>query len=278
MPDDLTRAQEEAVRRLLAGARETAPMPDDVAARLDAVLADLAGTTASAPADAAGEAEETPATVVPLRRRRWPRLVLAAAAVTAVGLGTVQVLDRTGGGLGDDSAPADSAGRADGGTSELEVAEGHTLDAPAEPRDGDAAVADDGPPVAGKKELGDRHDRRATVTLTGLDRALQAEGLPPVGRLRTVGLTGRGRPHANGYASSGDRLDHVIARSAAVAGWTCGPLYAVPDGATYTSTTRPDTLVVAHPPANGIRIVEVYDCAGDEPRRSSTVVTLTTPE
>ena len=41
---DLTPAEEERVRRLLADARHTEPMPDEVVARLDGVLADLAET------------------------------------------------------------------------------------------------------------------------------------------------------------------------------------------------------------------------------------------
>ena len=60
-PDDLPADPDtEAVRRLLADARHTGPMPDDVADRMDAVLTDLAAgpvespTPVPAPADAIG--------------------------------------------------------------------------------------------------------------------------------------------------------------------------------------------------------------------------------
>jgi hypothetical protein len=72
----------EAVRRLLSDARHTGPMPDDVAARLDRALADLA----HAPE------HQTSADVVPLdvegrrRRRRAAGLLVAAAAVVVGGV------------------------------------------------------------------------------------------------------------------------------------------------------------------------------------------------
>jgi len=92
---------EELVRRLLADARHDEPVPADVAAHLDAVLADLAGP-------------RVPEGVTPLRapqrvrRRRWGvALVAAAAAVTAIA-----VAPRIGspGGGSDDSTASDSAG------------------------------------------------------------------------------------------------------------------------------------------------------------------------
>ena len=47
MSDPELTPTEEQVRRLLADARHTEPMPDDVAARLDGVLADLPDELAS---------------------------------------------------------------------------------------------------------------------------------------------------------------------------------------------------------------------------------------
>ncbi len=66
--------REAALRRLLADARETGPPPPEVTARLDDALAAL------------GRGEEPtggPAPVVPLRRRRVRRALLAAGAVAA---------------------------------------------------------------------------------------------------------------------------------------------------------------------------------------------------
>lgn len=81
MPEDPTPADptDEAVRRLLADARHTEPMPADVADRLDRVLADLGSS----------RPEERTATVVPLASRRRRRLatgLVAAAAVVAAGV------------------------------------------------------------------------------------------------------------------------------------------------------------------------------------------------
>ncbi len=100
-PDQtLTPEQDARVRRLLADARHTDPMPGDVVARLDRVLAGLADEPARA------------ATVVRLadRRRRATRLLVAAAAVVAVGFGGSQLLDGFGGsGAGDHASPAAEA-------------------------------------------------------------------------------------------------------------------------------------------------------------------------
>lgn len=103
---DLTPEQERDVRRMLADARHTEPMPDDVTARLDRVLAELAeggsGSTDTGP----------PATIADLasrRRRRATSLLVAAAAVVAIGIGIDQVLP--------DGSANDSASSADSATS-----------------------------------------------------------------------------------------------------------------------------------------------------------------
>jgi hypothetical protein len=92
------------LRALLAEARVGTPVPEDVAARLDATLADLTSA----------RADRTDDVVVPLRRRSRvaPRLLAAAAVVVLLGAGAVgldQVLD--GSTSADDSkaATADSA-------------------------------------------------------------------------------------------------------------------------------------------------------------------------
>lgn len=266
MTDDLTRPQEEAVRRLLAETRETGPMPADVAARLDAVIADLAHTRDAAP--------DEPATVVPLHRRRLPRLVLAAAAVTALGLGTVQVLDNA----GQDTAPSDAGSAAESADQDASAPERDARQdraAPPAPADERAVMADDGAGVEAPSSQARRNRGydAAPVTLVGLDRALRAQGLEPLGRLHAVEL------HRSAATKQHEReADAFSATGRLPAGPQCGPRYDVVGGSSYTSATRPDTLVVAYPPVNGIRLVEVYDCAGGDPRRSAGVVTLTTEE
>ena len=97
MPDEpLDPETEERVRRLLAEARHTEPMPADVADRLDRVLAGLADEPA------------TVGRVVRLadRRRRAATLLVAAAAVVVAGVGIGGIVHQQGGG---GSPSADSA-------------------------------------------------------------------------------------------------------------------------------------------------------------------------
>lgn len=115
--NDLDPAQTEAVRRALAAARHDGPIPAEVAARLDATLADLvaeesmpAVAAAMAAPAAAGEAR-----VIPFRRRRLPVLLAAAAAVVAVAVGAPQLMDQSGepAGLAQrDDAPSTSSAEA----------------------------------------------------------------------------------------------------------------------------------------------------------------------
>lgn len=96
-PDQtLTPEQEAQVRRLLADAQHTDPMPADIVARLDRVLDGLDAEPARA------------ATVVSLagRRRRATSLLVAAAAVVVVGVGLNQVIDGFGGSAQEASSPA----------------------------------------------------------------------------------------------------------------------------------------------------------------------------
>lgn len=113
MTDELTSEQEAAVRRLLAEARHDAPLPADVAARLDGVLDglaaddgvdDLEGLGAS---ESVGSGSVTELAGVRQRRRNAGRLLLAAAAVVIGGVAVGQMLGGTGLDEGSDS---DSAG------------------------------------------------------------------------------------------------------------------------------------------------------------------------
>lgn len=109
---ELTPEQDREVRRLLADARHTEPMPVDVSARLDRVLADLAAQDT----DHAEPDTSVAATVVSLasrRRRRAASLLVAAAAVVAVGVGIDQLTHSAGTGS---STSADSAATSDVGS------------------------------------------------------------------------------------------------------------------------------------------------------------------
>ena len=106
----LSPADDERIRRLLADARHTEPMPQEVADRLDEVIASLSADRAESARPGVMRAA-TPAPVVELaarRRRTAANLLIAAAAVVAVGVGISQVLpDGLGGGA--DTASQETA-------------------------------------------------------------------------------------------------------------------------------------------------------------------------
>ncbi len=85
------------IRALLAEARHTEPMPADVVARLDRVLAGLAEERAPV----------APVIDLARRRRTAAKLLVAAAAVVVAGVGVSQVLP--GGSSGGDAAQAPAA-------------------------------------------------------------------------------------------------------------------------------------------------------------------------
>lgn len=110
---DLSPEQAQEVRRLLADARHSEPIPTDVAARLDRVLAELATQELADPHD-----EGT--SVVALasrRRRRVVSVLVAAAAVVAVGVGLDQLIQAGGGGSSSSSMPAADRARVTEGSS-----------------------------------------------------------------------------------------------------------------------------------------------------------------
>jgi len=96
MTDEQLDPRDAEVRRLLADARHTEPVPEDVVARLDRVLADLATEPSRV----------RPVTDLATRRRRVTRLLVAAAAVVVVGVGVQQLVSPRG---GSDSADGPSA-------------------------------------------------------------------------------------------------------------------------------------------------------------------------
>lgn len=111
MTDQSDSPETDDVRRLLAEARHTAPIPDDVAKRLDTVLADL-GRTSAAPAsgspDVPPSAGAQPVSLAAHRRRKAAGLLVAAAAIVVGGVVVAQQLPRDG------SSSATTAGSATG--------------------------------------------------------------------------------------------------------------------------------------------------------------------
>ncbi len=173
---EATPEQQAHVRRLLAGARHEGPVPPEVAARLDDVLAALV-------AEGPGSVDPPPpppaAPVLDLaarRRRRAGGLLLAAAAVVVAGVGLGQVVGKTGGSSDDSSSTA--------GDASAEVA-----DAPREagPDDADGAAlapsaippgADADPELPGPSAEEDRSPVPRLTTSDFADRAAQLQRRP----------------------------------------------------------------------------------------------------
>lgn len=111
---ELTPAQTESVRALLASARHDEPVPDHVAARLDATLAQLrdAGVSSVASSVASSPVVGDPAPVIDLasrRRRRVAGALVAAAAVVTLGVALPQALPRGGNDSGTAAQTAESS-------------------------------------------------------------------------------------------------------------------------------------------------------------------------
>lgn len=169
-PEDETR-----IRALLSDARETAPMPAAVVARLDDALAGLA---AERQVDEAQLTEATGygASVHPItrsRRHRVAALLGAAAAVAVLGLGVGAVLER------------DPEGANDAGSAESQVDRGDddaAADAPSAAATSDDALSGNGPnesPEMGRELVGDRaypvHSRHLTRDLARIQTAVLAD-------------------------------------------------------------------------------------------------------
>jgi hypothetical protein len=110
-PDDAEQAEVSRLLAAVSGPRSAEPMPPEVATRLDDVLAGLVAERATAPAGVTD--------LAPRRRRRWPALLAAAAAVSVVGLGVGNVLDLGGGAdmeavTAEDGSAAETLESADG--------------------------------------------------------------------------------------------------------------------------------------------------------------------
>ncbi len=148
MSRDRPAPDDDAVRRLLAEVRHVEPVPDDVVARLDGVLDELAAGTgrASAREDEGGSARDG-ATVVALpsaRRRRRRVAVLAAAASVVAALGIAQALrDGSGTDAASSETSAASGGAAQGRRAPVDrAAEGDSSAGTAQAPGGGRALRD----------------------------------------------------------------------------------------------------------------------------------------
>lgn len=263
-PGPLSAAESEAVRRLLAEARTDAPMPDEVRSRLDDVLAGLVAERAAGDQpDTEPAPDDRPAPVVQLqlRRRRWAQALVAAAAVTVVGVATTQL-------VGDDRGQDDA-----GTTAENEPA---------------ASALDDRRGAAEDSAPGDTggEDQPAAPLSPG---AVGSQGDPGLDGLEQYDL-GTLR-ELSAFVRDGDtslltnELDSSLSRTTDNAFRSlgpltgsdvgCGPYYEVDGGRWYAARWQGNlALLLAFPAMDGVRRVEIYDCGSDEPRRAVQVVTL----
>lgn len=235
MSDEQLSPAEEEVRRLLADARHTEPMPPEVVARMDRVLAGLST-----------EPVRT-ATVTDLatRRRRVAGLLVAAAAVVVVGIGLGQVL---GSGF--------SGGDADQATSADEAA------APEAGQDADRQ----GDRGAGADEPG----TTSSETARGAANGLELERLRPDSLRRdamslasSYAVTDNHAevPELHAYLDSADLAVGTICRTDA---WGSGTFVPVRYG-------RTPAVLVLRKPQGATRVADVYLCGSTAPIRSVTL-------
>ena len=220
-------AEDERIRRLLANARHTEPMPDAVVARLDRVLSGLSE-------DRRERTERAEVVDLMARRRRTVgQLLVAAAAVVAVGFGITQVLPDLGGGSGGDAqettaggAAADSAEAGDGEGSRFVSPES----APEAPSDGATGGAAKSTFRISSDEFGP-DVRRARNQLEGGSAALVE------------------------YPAEGCLAVSVEPGSEVVA----------------TTYDAAPAALVLRPPSGDVQVVDLYLCGDVEPRRSITL-------
>ena len=247
MDEELNPQQAERVRRLLADARHTEPMPDDVAERLDHVLTDLAAERVTESPDAPSPTPRADsAGVVRLseRRRKVGQLLLAAAVVVVGGVTVGQVV--AGSDVGGDESSAgtdDSALR--------QAPERNQADE--EHEAGGGAAADSGPGAVTEHQYSvskqsaqvvepDRFAvdaRRLRVVATG-----QESADPAPDSVEVRGMLQRGRCEP-GLWGGGRYLRVVYDREA---GW-----------------------LVYRPPRGDTQVVELFLCGEDSAERSATV-------
>lgn len=234
--------EDEQVRRLLADARHTEPMPDDVVARLDGVLADLHADRPVRP----GVTDLAAAR----RRRRARGLLVAAAAVVVAGLAADQI---RGAGGGDDSDSAASGGAAsqveDGGGAGREVAP-ESAERPSEHSD-----------RADELEGG---TATATTDGTALFQGYAFKLTPDDFGDKAVRLQRRQLDQRHLDHDAGAALDARAKARCAAGEWGAGRVVVV----RYDGSLG---ALVYRAPRGDTQVADLYLCGRDEPTRSITL-------
>jgi hypothetical protein len=229
---ELTPEQEAHVARLLADARHTAPMPAEVAARLDGVLAGMASEQVPGP-------DQQVAPVIDLgarRRRRAATLLVAAAAVVVTGVGIGQMVGSDG------SDDADNATSADGGGGNDRADE-------LSPEEVGPGAADQPMTDAEIEALGEPARLTAASFATKVRRLQDRPGLD----------------NADGAMVSGEDL------AAPSTGFTCERV-ALPAGKLIAVRYNGSPAVLVYkPPAGDTQVVDLVQCGSGETLRSTTI-------
>lgn len=238
MDDDLTPQESERVRRLLAEARHTEPIPTEVADRIDRALSDLA--------DEPGET--APVVRLAERRRNAGRLLLAAAVVVVGGVAVGQVV----GGTGDDAATESSTAARD-----------EEQGLPAPDRDGSlfsgqsGADAEGGGGVPGAVSSTRRSiSKLPAQPVRSASFAADAEQLRPL----ATGLRAAARDLARPDAS-----ESLAQRDGCPAGAWGGGRYV------RVVFDREAGWLVYRPPRGGTQVVDLFLCGEDSAARSATL-------
>lgn len=259
----------DAIRELLSDARVDGPIPVDVAARLDATLAELTGRPSSSGGDPADEDR----VVVPLRRRLAPRLLAAAAVVLVAGAGAFG-LNRV---LQDSTGTADSAAAGvhaeDSGT-KATVPASTPVPAPPQPQTALGATTDAKAWLSGRASV-------PVLTTAGFAKEAAALQLRDFSVLNTAGAqTSASKEDSIGSPSptptearSYDRSEATKqARLTATAARRCpGPRIAGTSSYPIVLDGQPAVLVVSRPAKDGSRLVGAWSCDGTRVLAFTTV-------
>ena len=173
--------EDQRIQALLRSVRVDAPVPDDVARRLDATLADLQAARTPPDARTDGSASVTALGTRAARRRQPVRVALGLAAgiAAAVGIGGVVLPQLTAGAGADSSVASSQAGSgeaADSGASRPQLADGGA-EAPLAAAQG--AIADDLPRLRRSSFGADVQDVLAARSLDAAALSTDPSGSAP---------------------------------------------------------------------------------------------------
>ena len=251
---------EEQVRRLLAEARHNAPMPEDVATRLDRVLSGLSDERRDA--EIADRSVAVAADLAAARRRRTARnLLIAAAAVVAVGFG-LNAADLTLSSDQADSGASDAVGAGDSAGVGAPVAEAAPLDALGS---GDRAQVENDGPTREEVETTDGATLDYQGTAAPLARLSEERFGTQVRRLQSGAWSTTLRDNSASKGVDGlFGVGRALRPGCSTQGWGAGLLVPV----RYDGSLG---ALVFRDPHGETQVVDLFLCGTEEPTRSITL-------